>query len=62
MSQMSNKPSVKDEQDINLGRIIGELIDHKKTNNRDHIFIYLNSTCLCCVCNANLSSGCFNSS
>ena len=30
MSQMSNKPSVKDEQDINLGRIIGELIDHKK--------------------------------
>lgn len=29
MSQMSNKPSVKDEQDINLGRIIGELIDHK---------------------------------
>ncbi|MBZ9580444.1 polysaccharide biosynthesis tyrosine autokinase [Klebsiella quasivariicola] len=30
MSQMSKKASVKDEQDINLGRIIGELIDHKK--------------------------------
>ncbi|PXK99369.1 polysaccharide biosynthesis tyrosine autokinase [Klebsiella variicola] len=30
MSQMSNKTSAKDEQDINLGRIIGELIDHKK--------------------------------
>ena len=60
MSQAKQKSVDRDRDEIDLGRLFGELIDHRKLIiPSSYCVIYFICSCLCAFCYTNISSGCF---